>query len=227
MGIYRPRPLAGLVDFLWESPSYNRPHATERVLPTGAMDLVIDLAADAGACGTLSGARSTFSSIDTSRPREFIGARFIIGGGSVLFGPAGALSDLKVSLEGLWGGAARELYERLAGAPPGVARFSILERFLLRHLDREMCLHPVVEHALLRLRRSRGSASVAALADECGLSQRHFIEIFRDQVGLTPKFYGRLRRFRHSLSAIANFQRVNWADLAVACGYSDQSHLIH
>lgn len=145
MGIYRPRPLAGLVDFLWESPSYNRPHATERVLPTGAMDLVIDLAADGGACGTLSGARSTFSSIDTSRPREFIGARFMIGGGSVLFGPAGALSDLKVPLEGLWGGAARELYERLAGAPPGVARFSILERFLLRHLDREVRLHPAVK----------------------------------------------------------------------------------
>ena len=90
-----------------------------------------------------------------------------------------------------------------------------------------MCLHPVVEHALLRLRRSRGSASVAALANECRLSQRRFIEIFRDQVGLTPKSYGRLRRFRHSLFAIANSQRVDWADLAVACGYSDQSHLIH
>lgn len=227
MGIYRPRPLAGLVDFLWESPSYNRPHPTERVLPTGAMDLIIDLAADGGACGTLSGARSTFSSIDTSRPREFIGARFMIGGGSVLFGPAGALSDLKVPLEGLWGGAARELYERLAGAPPGVARFSILERFLLRHLDREVRLHPAVEHALRRLRRSHGTASVAALANECRLSQRRFIEIFRDQVGLTPKSYGRLRRFRHSLFAIANSQRVDWADLAVACGYSDQSHLIH
>ena len=227
MGIYRPPRLAGLVDILWESPSYNRPHSTERVLPTGAMDVVIDLAADRGACGTLSGTRSTFSLIDTSRPREFIGARFTIGGGSVLFGPAGALRDLKVPLEALWGRAARELYERLAGAPPGMARISVMERFLLRHLDREICLHPAVRHALRRLRRSHGSASVAALADECGLSQRRFIEIFRDQVGLTPKFFGRLRRFRHSVSAIANAPEVNWADLAAACGYSDQPHLIH
>src|ERR1700730_10489533 len=140
MGIYRPRRLAGLVDFLLESPSYNPPHATERVLPTGAMDLVIDLAADGGASGTLSGVRSTFSSIDTSRQREFIGAPFMVGGGSVLFGPAGTLRDLKVPLEEMWGRAARELYERLAGGPPGVARFSILERFLLKHLDREVRL---------------------------------------------------------------------------------------
>jgi len=49
------------------------------------MDLVIDLAPDGCDCGTISGARSMFFLLDTSRPRQFIGARFKIGGGFVFF----------------------------------------------------------------------------------------------------------------------------------------------
>jgi AraC-like DNA-binding protein len=228
MGVYRPPPpLASSVDFLWESGSYVRPHRTERVLPTGAIDLVIDLAPDGRDCGTVSGARSTFLLLDTSRPREFIGVRFKIGGGFVFFAPAGALRDLRIPLETVWGRAALELRERLAGVAPGAARFALLERFLLRRLDRERRPHPAVRHALVCLRRSQGSASIGVLADECGLSRRRFIEVFRDQVGLTPKLFGRLCRFRRSLAAIGAAQQVDWADLAPACGYSDQPHFIH
>ena len=86
MAVHRPPPpLASFVDFLWESGPYVRQHPAERVLPTGAMDLVIDLAPDGCDCGTISGARSLFFLLDTSRPREFIGARFKIGGGFVFF----------------------------------------------------------------------------------------------------------------------------------------------
>jgi AraC-like DNA-binding protein len=228
MAVYRPPPpLARFVDFLWESASYVRRHQTERVLPTGTIDLVIDLAPDNRNCGTVSGARSTFFLLDTSRPREFIGARFKVGGAFGFFAPAGELRDLRIPLETLWGRAAVDLREHLAEVAPGAARFALLERFLLHRLDRDQQPHPAVRHALLCLRRSHGSASIGGLADECGLSRRRFIEVFRDQVGLTPKLFGRLRRFRRSLAAIGAAEEVDWADLAAACGYSDQPHLIH
>jgi AraC-like DNA-binding protein len=228
MGVYRPPPpLSSSVGFLWESGSYVRPHRTERVLPTGAIDLVIDLAPDGRDHGAVSGARSTFSLLDTSRRREFIGARFKIGGGFIFFGPAGALRDLRIPVEMLWGRAALELRERLVAVPPGAARFALLQRFLLHRLDRDQRPHPAVRHALWCLRRSQGSASIGVLADECGLSRRRFIEIFRDQVGLTPKLFARLLRFRRSLAAIGASQEVDWADLAAGCGYSDQPHFIH
>jgi AraC-like DNA-binding protein len=168
-----------------------------------------------------------FFLLDTSRPREFIGARFKIGGGFVFFAPAGTMRDLCIPLETLWGRTAVELRERLVLLPPGAARFALLERFLLRRLDREQQPHPAVRHASTCLVRSHGSASIGGLVDECGLSRRYFIEIFRDQVGLTPKLFGRLRRFRRSLAAIGAALEVDWADLAAACGYADQPHLIH
>lgn len=191
------------------------------------MELVIDLTTDSRDCGTLSGARSDFLRIDTSRPREFIGARFRIGGGFVFFRPTSELWNLSISLETLWGSAAVELRDRLTEAAPGAPRFALLERFLLGHFDPNRRPNPVAERAVLRLHRSHGLASIGALADECGLSRRRFIQIFRDQVGLTPKLYGRLRRFRRSIAAIQSVREVNWADLAAASGYSDQPHLVH
>jgi AraC-like DNA-binding protein len=228
MAKYKPAPpLSRFVDFLWESGPYAPPHKGERVLPTGAMDLVIDVSTDGGECSTVSAPHSTFHLLDTSRPRQFVGARFTLGGGLAFFGPAHALRDLDLPLATIWGEAARELRERLAVTPPGAARFAVLEQFLLLRLDRNVRRHPAVRHALLRLQRSDGSGSIGALVEECGLSHRRFIELFSNEVGLTPKQYGRLCRFRRSLSVIGIDDEVNWADLAADCGYSDQSRLIH
>jgi AraC-like DNA-binding protein len=224
---YRPQPpLASLVDFFWQSRRYLRPHRAERVLPTGAMDLVIDLTSDSHHCGTLSGARSAFFKIDTSSLRELIGARFKIGGGPVFFKWASGLHDLNISLETLWGSPAVELRDCLAEVAPGASRFALLEHSLLDHLDQKRRPNPAIQHTVLRLQRSHGLVSIGALADECGLSWRRFIEIFRDQVGLTPKLYARLRRFRRAIVRIRSTHEVDWADLAVACGYSDQPHLV-
>jgi AraC-like DNA-binding protein len=228
MGQHKPAPpLSGFVDFLWESGPYAPPHRSERVLPTGAMDLVIDVTRGGGDCGTVSGAYSTFQLLDTSEPREFVGVRFTLGGGFAFFGPARALRDLSLPLTAVWGHAALELHERLAAAPAGVARFAVLEQFLLLRVNREVRRHPGVQHALLRLQRSGGLGSIGALAEECGLSHRRLIVLFSNEVGLTPKQYGRLCRFRHSLFAIGVQDEVDWADLAAGFGYSDQSHLIH
>jgi hypothetical protein len=54
--MYRPsQPLADFVEFLWASENYHPPRSTERVLPTGAMDLIVDVTSDGTGGGTISG----------------------------------------------------------------------------------------------------------------------------------------------------------------------------
>jgi AraC-like DNA-binding protein len=60
-----------------------------------------------------------------------------------------------------------------------------------------------------------------------GLSQRRFIELFNEQVGLTPKVFCRVRRFQHAIRRAHRNRAINWSELAVDCGYFDQAHLIH
>ena len=69
--------------------------------------------------------------------------------------------------------------------------------------------------------------SVSAVVERTGWSQRRFIEVFRDEVGLTPKLFCRVVRFQQVVQKIHRQRQVDWAGVAVDCGYYDQAHFIH
>lgn len=91
----------------------------------------------------------------------------------------------------------------------------------------------LVQQALATLEASGGEVRVEALAARLGVSRQHLAAQFRQHVGLSPKLFARICRFRRAMAAIAatpadaTRRTPDWAQLALACGYFDQSHLIH
>jgi AraC-like DNA-binding protein len=222
------RPLSDFVDFLWISESYVRPHAAERILPVGSMGLVLSLDERGQMSDVLSGARTRSFILDTSKPLSVIGVSFKPGGGFPFFdGPAAELQDLNVDLDTLWGPKARALRERLLGARTAAARFRILESFLLAQVLRGPGRHAAVRYALDQFQNSANVLGVGGVIERTGFTARRFIEVFRNEVGLTPKVYCRVRRFRAAVNAVASVPTVDWSATASACGYFDQSHFIH
>jgi len=222
------RPLCDFVEYLWQSQNYVQPHATEWVLPTANMGLVLDLDERVRTVGVLSGARTRSFVLDTSRPLSLIGVCFRPAGGfPFVNGHAGELQNLAVSLDLLWGRQAAILREQLLEAPNAPARFLILERFLLAQLSRRMSRHPAVHFAVNALQTRTAPSSVRSVSDATGLSARRFIEVFRREVGMTPKVFSRLARFRAAVSTIESASPVDWAATALGCGYFDQAHFIH
>ena len=51
--------------------------------------------------------------------------------------------------------------------------------------------------------------------------------MFAEEVGLTPKLFGRIVRFQQVLRVIDSGKRVTWARLAATSGYYDQAHFIN
>ena len=135
------------------------------------------------------------------------------------------LRNQHVTLEALWGGRATELRERLLAAKGAEARLLLLERALLFLRSGRIPGHAAVGHALAAFRR--GPRRIADVVDETGLSPRRFIRLFSDEVGLTPKSFCRVRRFQRTVALLHHVQAVDWAETAVDCGYSDQSHMIY
>ena len=231
MGLIHPirtPPLASFIDFLWYSEEYRQSHAAERILPTGAMDLVVDLAGHRSAEGSVSGAHSTSVILDTSSSLSMIGVRFKPGSGFAFFDvPAGELHNLTVSLDTLWGHDAEWLREELYRAANPQRRFLVLEKFLLRHF-RPLSEHTsAVQIALRMFHNSHHYVPVARVVEQTGLNAARFIAAFRDQVGLTPKVYARITRFRRVISKIPAATRVDWTSIALNCGYFDQAHFNH
>ena len=85
--------------------------------------------------------------------------------------------------------------------------------------------HPAVAFALERF---NGQApTIGSVTRHIGLSPRRFIQLFDDEVGLTPKLFCRVRRFQGVLPLIHGGRSADWADLALQCGYFDQAHFSH
>jgi AraC-like DNA-binding protein len=143
----------------------------------------------------------------------------------LLGAPAGALADAHVELEALWGRRAVELRERLCAAPHSQQRFQILEQALIELLPGTPNTRGEVEVALARL--GWPGVEVAQLARDVQLSHRRLIELFTEQVGLTPKRFARVRRFQRALALAASRESQSWTELALECGYYDQAHLCH
>jgi AraC-like DNA-binding protein len=49
---------------------------------------------------------------------------------------------------------------------------------------------------------------------------------FRDQLGAPPKRLGRVFRLQRAIKLIGQSNQPRWAELALDCGYFDQSHMI-
>jgi transcriptional regulator GlxA family with amidase domain len=106
-------------------------------------------------------------------------------------------------------------------------KFRLLESALLERLVRYRGAHCAVRAALDVVESTQGRARTMDLAAAVDLSQRRLIGLFAAEVGLTPKVFGRITRFQHALACSRTRREADWAELAVECGYYDQSHLIH
>jgi AraC-like DNA-binding protein len=220
--------LSDFVGFLWLAQGYAQPHAAERILPAGRMDLVVSLDESTAWRALCSGARSSSIVLNTTRPLTLLGVGFKPGGGFPFFPcPAGELQDASVALDTLWGPTANSLREQLLEAATPPERFAILEEHLLKRLRNGPERHPAVRYALHAFQTAPSAVTVASVVERTGLSPRKLIEVFRNQVGLTPKMFSRMCRFRRVIGSIRPGAQIDWADTALACGYFDQPHFIH
>jgi AraC-like DNA-binding protein len=208
----------------------------QRFLPAGTLELVVNLDQDEisihdGARvrrhegAVVSGAYHSYFGIDARGRSSVIAVHFRPGGAWPFLGVApGELADVHVDLSVLWGARAGEMRERLCAASTPALRFDILEQALVERLVHARAGHPAVPRAIGAL--EAGGVRVADVARELGLSHRRLVDVFTAEVGIGPKAFARIARFRHALARARREHDPDWADLAQASGYCDQSHLV-
>jgi transcriptional regulator GlxA family with amidase domain len=119
------------------------------------------------------------------------------------------------------------LRDRLLEAKTPEAKFHVLEQTLLAQAARPLDRHPAVSLALKEFQSTPQPCPISAVVEDIGLSQRRFIQLFSEEVGLTPKLFCRIQRFQEVLCLFEKGIPFQWAEIALACGYFDQAHFIH
>lgn len=219
--------LSGLVECFWTSLQEARPGdcKTLRVLPDGRMDILFDFSAPARPEVSIVGTMSRPFLVEPTGRTEMLGVRFLPGTLPQLLGlEASELVDGQAELAAFWGAWPEAMWERLAQSRPE-RRVALLARELGRRLERPGKTDRYALHCATLLEREAGNLSLAHLEKSTGLGARQLERKFLRHLGLSPKTFARVMRFRRLVAALETETKPDWAQLAARFGYSDQPHL--
>jgi len=222
---------AGFVDLTSCSPQFGDGHASMLFELGRTCTLDGCWQTDGNAyCGTIAGPKTAVGRIAAGDLPQMLGVLFRPGArvGSLLGVPVRALTNRAIQIVEAWGNDAKSLPIELAELDEA-GRIDRIEAILLQRLAsprKERTTTVNAEGLAASALRRRGRITVEAMAGAGGVSRQHLTREFHDRLGITPKLYCRLARFQSGLAYAGFGEAVDWAQIAAAMGYADQSHLI-
>ena len=220
-------------------------HNMDRFLPDGNTEIIIDLTdnpqyiydnetlQEIQTClhAWVSGVRTHPITIPSGRGSRMLIVAFKRGGAHPFYPfPMTEITDWVVDADLIFGNGFHRLREQLLHAPSAESMFSQVEQFLLRrggdalHSDpSSMC----VEFAVSSIVHQPHATAFRTISDSIGYSQKHFIDLFKNRVGVAPKQYLKIMRFQKAILEIEKDHPVHWEQIALESGFYDQAHFIH
>ncbi len=235
-------PLNQFIDCFIYHVGHNPDHSIDRFLPDGNTEIIIDFndqpqyiydnqtLKEIQACNRVwaSGVRTECISIPSGKHSSMFIISFKKGMAYPFFPlPMNEMADRVVDADLLWGNDFALLRESLFETADINLKFRIAEKFLLQKFRRRLNPNPAVEYALTKIISQPEQISLARLNQDIGYSQKHFISMFKRQVGIAPKPYLNIIRLQKAINEIEQQQKVDWANISQDCGFYDQAHFIN
>jgi AraC-like DNA-binding protein len=227
--------LAGLVDRIWHFQGKTSV-ARERSFPNGQLEIIVHLgepfreirgsSAERYPLACINGLQTnTFLIEAPATPCAVLGIRLSPAGAYALLGtPLIDISDITVDLTDVAGRSTEELVDACSAVSSGEDRVRAAMRWVCARMARGMRMDPAVAWSIGEIERVNGSVSIAAVRERIGFTKGRLVDAFREQVGLPPKAFARVIRFRHVLRQL-HAGAESLAEVAVAAGLYDQPHL--
>jgi AraC-like DNA-binding protein len=136
--------------------------------------------------------------------------------------PLSEFRDNTVSCADLGCKALSDLEDAVANVISPEMLAQVFDRFFLQRLPDEVLDEPAIQSLVQRIRATRGSQSILQWARDQGIDPRTLERRFVASMGMTPKQYARIVRFKHSYRRLTTRQpddRKTHLD-----AYYDESH---
>jgi AraC-like DNA-binding protein len=232
--VWRPPALSHVVSAIWYLEG-KLTHPRERLFPPGSAEIVVRLRGGLSSVAAepddrfvgaeVMGQITRAILIDAPDERSAVlGIRLHPAGAYGVFGhPIHELTGGSVDLADLTAEATEQLAERCASASSVEGLMRVAAAWVERRASRPERPSAAVTWALARLTEAHGTIRIASLQSQCGMSRSRFTTAFREQVGVAPKVFARITRFRRALGLVRSGERA-LTDIALASGYYDQAH---
>lgn len=144
--------------------------------------------------------------------------------------PMSEFTDQVIEAEDVFGVRVLHLREQLLACTSPEQMFALMEMFLLRQSRGNFpsdVASRCVEYALAQIMEQSRRVDFEQLSLQIGYSQKHFISMFKQQVGIPPKQYMKIMRFQNAILQIERSGSALWSEIALQSGFYDQAHFIH
>lgn len=140
--------------------------------------------------------------------------------------PLGDIGGLYADMRDFCTPAELQLVDLVQSAYSHSERVERLNRFFLSRLGDPRPAERYVIEAVRSLEQRAGQYSIEALSGEVFIGTRQLQRTFREYVGISPKVYSRIVRFRTAYDYLILHPNAGWAEISYRFGYADQSHFI-
>jgi AraC-like DNA-binding protein len=105
-------------------------------------------------------------------------------------------------------------------------KIRILEQLMISYLPIAKSNISIIDEAVEFIDSCHGCLSVEAVAEHLRVSRRYLEKKFLEKVGVSPKFYARIKRFASLSNKIAHQKKIDWQQIVLEYDFHDQSHLV-
>jgi len=236
-----PYPLNQFIESVLYYDNYQPTHQIERLLPDGAVNLIIELngihqhiydndlltPAKTYCKAWVSGMHSRYISIDACYNASMVIIRFLPHGAyPFLHLPVVELTNLVIEADLLFAQDVNRLREQLVNTEGIINKFAHIYQWLHQRFNAKFLPHKAIQYALTQIHNNPTWGALQNLTQSIGYSQKHLIHLFKQFVGFRPKQYQQITRFNLALNEIAQGQFSKLTSLGYDCGYYDQAHFV-
>lgn len=238
-------PLGEFVGGLIYYESFDPVHNLDRFLPDGNTEIIIDLTERPQhiydnetlkviqTCrhAWVSGVRTQPITIPSGKGSRMLIVAFKKGKAFPFYPmPMNEIQNKVVNADMIFGRDSTRLREQLLNASSIDGMFALVENFLLRRAGDALCTDndsKCIRYVVSKITHQPNSLAFEQLREQIGYSQKHFIDLFKRQVGVPPKQYMKIMRFQKAILEIEKDTSVHWSEIALRNGFYDQAHFIH
>jgi AraC-like DNA-binding protein len=238
-----PDDLKPYIDSFWQLHYDDAASAISPVqycLALGSIEIIVHTTPPFTHSGILAGRQVDF-------PEAFIGGihvepmLFRMHGGTGMFGisckpemfvtlfdlPVGDLVDDYADLGSFFGKCIGDLPVQLQAAPSAEHRVQIAVDFFRRRMATQSRRDRLYfSEAMHYIRMESGQQSVDDICGKVFVGKRQLQRVFQENIGISPKLYGRIVRFKGAYNYVQRHPNATWTEISHHFGYSDQSHFI-
>ena len=232
-------PLNQWVQFVWISKGENDT-TKSRILPNGVIELIINFGnkqktLKEGSLKTdkyfhnfwVAGIQTQPLFIQSVTDTNLVGIRFLPGGAYPFFKfPVSELSDKVVEADWM-----KDELKKLRTEIHDLSNLQqvaqIVESYLRAKFDGTYLTNESVKYVANKIFLSDTEIPISELVRKAGYSHKHFITLFKKQVGTSPKNLQRIIRLQKVIQLVKNKPGIKWSDIFYEFPFYDAAHFAH